>query len=492
MCERFAEDVILDFRQGRLPPEEAAALAAHLAGCPSCRDADRALAPLLAPAGPAPEPGPAADREVRRLVARAAAAGRAARRRRQAAALAAVALLAAGGWFAWSALRPAAAAPGPVVARLEAAPAGVVVRRDGVEVAARPGMELHARDTVAVSSDGSALIEFADDSRAELGPETTLALNDPGGGGFYLAEGFLAVEAAPHPAKRPLQIWTPEARADVLGTKFTLAAVGRQTNLRVAEGSVRLVRSRDGTSVDVRGGFHAKVNGAGGLAPAPGLSGTVLLVVAPQRAWPEWKRFNELLRERLVGSRLRRLGFRVEVRDHQDLRREDLAGRPLVILSVAEFNVGLEESLRRAGLRDAAVPVMCLEPLAFPCLGMTGPRQGRDFEWEKGPARVTFPNPGHPLSGGLAGERGDLFGRVGCLGWARPAGDAAVIAAVAADPSRVTAFGYEAGARMASGKAPARRVGLFLDPAQVDEGADAAWALFEAAVDWCAEPPAGR
>ena len=38
--------------------------------------------------------------------------------------------------------------------------------------------------------------------------------------------------------------------------------------------------------------------------------------------------------------------------------------------------------------------------------------------------------------------------------------------------------------------APARRVGLMLNPEQMTEDRDAAWLLFEAAINWCTDPAA--
>jgi hypothetical protein len=318
-------------------------------------------------------------------------------------------------------------------------------------------------------------------------------LHEPGGDPLELRGGFLAVDAAQRPAGSPLVIRTPGARAEVLGTRFTLGADDDETHLRVAEGLVHLVRIGDGAAVDVTGGHRAAVAGGdrAGLESRPSLSGTVLIIASYDKAPDAFARFNRLVGDRLLGRRLRHLGFRVEIRPHADVTAADLAGRPLVIVSYSEENVGFEQSLERVGLRAAGVPVLCFEPAAFPTLAMSGDRRGVDYDWQAGETAVDFPRPEHPLSGGLSGPRRDLFDRPGCYGWARPGPAAEGIAVVPGDRERAIVFAYEAGAAMVGGVAPRRRVGLFLDPGQIDERSESAWELVEAAVEWCVEPTRG-
>jgi hypothetical protein len=324
-----------------------------------------------------------------------------------------------------------------------------------------------------------------------LGPETSLCLHR-GGAPLELRRGFLAVSATHRATDRPLAIRTPDARAEVLGTRFTLGADAATTHLRVAEGLVHLLRVGDGAAVDVPGGYRAVVadGDRADLEPRPSLQGTVLLIASYDRAPSDFARFNRLVGDRLLGRRLRHLGFRVETKAHSDVTAGDLTGRPLVIVSFSELGVGFEQSLERVGLRDADVPVLCFEPLGFPTLGMTGGRKGVDYAWGKGPTPVEFPRPDHPLSGGLAGQRSDLFfDHPGTFGWARPGRMAARIATLPGEGARAVLFAYEAAAEMVTAAAPRRRVGLFLDPSQVGEHSAAAWRLVEAAVEWCAEPP---
>jgi hypothetical protein len=200
-----------------------------------------------------------------------------------------------------------------------------------------------------------------------------------------------------------------------------------------------------------------------------------------------------MVADRLLGSRLRHLGFRVETKDHLDVSASDLIGRPLVIVSFCQEGVGFEASLERIGLMRADVPVLCLEPVVYPVLGLTGSRRGVDYDCVEAHPSVTFQNSAHPLSGGLDGTQVDLFGKASnIVGWAKPGPAAVRIAAFVSDPSKATLFAYEAGATMVGLVAPRRRVGLFLDPTQTDAKSDAVWGLVEAAVEWCVEPTTAK
>ena len=383
-----------------------------------------------------------------------------------------------------------------VVATVVSADATVVLQRDGVERPVLAGMSLHEGDVVASPVDSTAVLNLPDTSRAELGPESALAFHHPGSrNALELRGGFLAVDAAHRPADHPLAIVTPDARAEVLGTRFSIGASAEETHLRVSEGLVHFIRIGDGASVDVASGHRAEVSNdvRRGLQTHPSLPGAALVITSKQMAPASFKRFDRLVADRLLGSRLRHLGFRVETKDHLDVTASDLVGRPLVIVSFCQEGVGFEPSLERIGLKTAEVPVLCLEPVIYPILGLTGNRRGVDYDCVEAHPSVRFQNPAHPLSGGLVGTRVDLFGKASnIVGWAMPGQAAVRIAAIEGDASKATLFAYEAGADMVGLVAPRRRVGLFLDPTQTDAKSEAVWGLFEAAVEWCVEPTSSK
>ncbi len=468
----------------------------HLADCPKCRSAMSELRAMLdeAQSGP-PRPGLTAESRVvdaiGRAVARVARPARSSHRARWAAA-AAVLLASVTGLIEFgSGFRKANAEA--IVATVIKTDGRVVVHRGGAERPAVAGMGLHEGDQVAVPAEATAILDLPDASRAELGPESSLTFHQSGGAdSLELEGGFLAVDASVRPPGHPLSIRTPDARAEVLGTRFTMGVNPEETHLRVSEGLVHLIRIDDGASVDVAGGHRSEVSGGRvDLQSRPSLPGTVLIIASHDQAPPHFERFDRLVGERLLGRRLRHLGFRVETKRHQEVRAADLVGRPLVIVSYSEERVGYEQSLERIGLKTAEVPVLCFEPMVFPTLGMTGTRRGADFDWLGGQGPVELTDPGHPLSGGLIGTRSDLFEKGDLIGWARPGREALKIAVLPGDGSQAVVFAYEAGAGMVEAQALRRRVGLFLDPARVGEGSETAWTLVEAAVEWCVEPPRG-
>ena len=491
------EDVLLDLIQARLSDAESDGASAHLTSCPACRTTLEELEVLLDDARrERPRPGALAEARVLEAIRK---LGRVVPRRRRTAtsirwAAAAAVFLAVTMGLVGLGLRELEAKV--VVATVVSADSRVVVRRDGVERPVVVGMKLHDGDVVAAPVDSMAVLGLPDASRAELGPESALAFHRPGSkNALELRGGFLAVDAAHRPAEHPLAVVTPDARAEVLGTRFSMGAAAGETHLRVSEGLVHFIRIGDGASVDVASGHRAEVSNdvRRGMRTHPSLPGAALVITSKERAPADVKRFDRMVADRLLGSRLRHLGFRVEVKDHLDVTASDLVGRPLVIVSFCQEEVGFEQSMAGIGLRTADVPVLCLEPVIYPVLGMSGGRRGVDFDWIGVRPSVTFPNPAHPLSAGLSGTRSDLYGEAtNVVGWARPGPGAIRIATIESDASQATLFAYEAGTGMVGAVAPRRRVGLFLNAAYQDAKSEAAWGLLEAAVEWCVEPPTGE
>jgi ferric-dicitrate binding protein FerR (iron transport regulator) len=375
---------------------------------------------------------------------------------------------------------------GPVIGTLSSLHGSVRVQGARGARLAKVGMKLHAADTLAVSVDASAVLALQGAIQAELGPETTLMFSGARAKALYLQSGFLAVEAGRQPPGQPLRIVTPDAQAEVLGTKFNVAASSRQTRLRVAEGTVKMWSESADSSVVVPAGFGSGIADGVALPVRPSPLGEVLLIESldKSRDSGQWAHFNREMASRLLSAHVRRLALQVVIKSHHQVQASDLKGRPLVIVSVSEEKVGFEDNLRRIGLAEARVPVMCLETIALPVLQMTGPKRGLDFEWSMPPKSVRFPRPDHPLSAGQAG----MVRLPVTFGWGRPAAEALRIAILDDHPDRAVLFAYDTGEKMMGRKAPARRLGLFLEPTFVDQLDTASWNLFEAAVNWCLEP----
>src|SRR5262249_23552276 len=125
------------------------------------------------------------------------------------------------------------------------------------------------------------------------------------------------------------------------------------------------------------------------------------------------RRGDLLVRQRLMGR-----GYRVRfVQDHQ-LQTEDTEGSRLVVVSSSASAAAVG-----AQLRDAAVPVLVMQPELYPAMGMTPDRQDEDFGWVAGALRLTMRQQQHPLA---AGRSGTVAGsaRGVRLGWGGAAGRA--------------------------------------------------------------------
>jgi FecR protein len=363
---------------------------------------------------------------------------------------------------------------------------GVEVIRDGVGRPAQPGDVLENGDSIQVSENSSARLKVTGFGMASLGPEAVLA-SRPEGRMLELQRGFMEIEAVPQPPDKPWRIRTPQAEVAVIGTRFSLASADGRTALRVQEGMVNLLNRTTGEVQPVPGGKRAF---ASAESPSPitgSRAGSVLLLTSRSAPTKEWDDFNRVIGSKLMNSRLWRLGFRVQTLHYDEVQPQDLRDRALVILSVFDQGVG-EPGLERIRLADSPVPVLCLEPDGFPVLGMTLGEAGVDYGTAARATAVEILAPAHPLAAGPQPITADWFS--GTSGWGKPAAGAQVIACLIGRPDQAVCFAYESSQLMAAPAAvlprlaPARRLGLFLDPHVMSDQAHAVWQIFEAAVDW--------
>jgi ferric-dicitrate binding protein FerR (iron transport regulator) len=126
-----------------------------------------------------------------------------------------------------------------------AALAGLFVARGSSPLAMNVDVALGAGDRV----DGPATVTFpGEDTTLKLDPGAALVIEAPGPGKrAFLRGGRLSASVDRQP--EPFVIRTPDARATILGTRFTLSVESGATRLEVAHGSVRLARGEE--KVDV-------------------------------------------------------------------------------------------------------------------------------------------------------------------------------------------------------------------------------------------------
>ena len=100
---------------------------------------------------------------------------------------------------------------------------------------------------------------------------------------------------------------------------------------------------------------------------------------------------------------------------------------------------------------------------------------------------LNITNAGHPLAAGLTAGIRTVATVAGAFAWGEPGGNPIIIARLN-DGSHPCLYGYETGAAMSSGTAPARRVNLFLQN-KTFAGLNAdGLKLFDAAVGWAVGP----
>jgi hypothetical protein len=158
---------------------------------------------------------------------------------------------------------------------------------------AKAGQKLFAGQAVeSTGAKSGAQVQFADGTRIELGPDTTVSdVSETRGKRIVLARGALTAEVTKQPADQPMIVSTPHGEAKVLGTVFRLSVEAASMRLDVKEGRVRLTRSSDSKAVDVPAGCFASagpekgdldlnadnkvtVSFQDGVSPTPRYSGT--------------------------------------------------------------------------------------------------------------------------------------------------------------------------------------------------------------------------
>jgi hypothetical protein len=313
-----------------------------------------------------------------------------------------------------------------------------------------------------------------------LGERGVLGVLDPSEGvsaRLFLARGRL--EHRPTGAHALVRIDTPFARVFLERARATVQVRERATHVAVAEGRARLQDAATGRTVNLEPRQSALMAAREGGASAVSVIGdrNVLLVVGRH---PDGS-YRPVACDRVVADRLSGLGFTVDVAIG-DQPMPPLEGRALVILAASVDSQSFDWDLR-----SAPVPIMTWESMLYVRLGLvadTRKNSGRVVNTDS----ITIKDATHPLAAGLRGtvrvsrKRGDHA-------WGLPSPWAAFVAHSPVDPTELVLFGYDEGARLPYGVAPARRVGFFLQDDTPLHLTDDGWRLFDAAVKWSAGLP---
>jgi len=124
----------------------------------------------------------------------------------------------------------AAAAFAQDVGQIKTARGQVYVERDGQRIAAKPGLNVRASDTLVTGADGAAGVTFLDNTRISVGPSTVFEIEryrfdsttHDGQFDASLKKGSLAVVSGKMVKQTPgsMRLRTPSSVMGVRGTEF--------------------------------------------------------------------------------------------------------------------------------------------------------------------------------------------------------------------------------------------------------------------------------
>jgi ferric-dicitrate binding protein FerR (iron transport regulator) len=112
-------------------------------------------------------------------------------------------------------------------------------------------------------------LQFNDGSTVTISGNAMLTFSDHGQKKLHLKEGGVSGDVKPQPAGKPMLIHTRSAMLEVLGTQFEVDAELLATTLNVSEGTVRIKRLSDGSTVDVPAKHRVIAAADRELSPVP-------------------------------------------------------------------------------------------------------------------------------------------------------------------------------------------------------------------------------
>jgi ferric-dicitrate binding protein FerR (iron transport regulator) len=246
---------------GELAADEATALAHHLGGCHACSAMFRAevashrrLMESAAAREAAHSPPTKATRRIAMPRRR-----RPTRRRAGVMAWIAIAALVVVGVGLLLSSRGVPERAGKVIAVVASADGGSVIPAAGPELPLRAQMPLVDGDRI--QARGSLTFALADEGTTITSAGCDLTLSQSGRRKRWeLLSGAITAEVEHQPANGGLTITTPQATAEVVGTRFSLSAEPARTRLEVSDGRVRFARHGAAEAILVEAGRSAVID----------------------------------------------------------------------------------------------------------------------------------------------------------------------------------------------------------------------------------------
>lgn len=190
-------------------------------------------------------------------------------------------------------------------------------------------------------------------------------------------------------------------------------------------------------------------------------------------------------RDSWIRDRLEDAGWAVTLVDDNGITASAADGKQLVVVPESASGATVSDTFRAT-----TTPVIVAESYILDDMGMVpvGSTNYGNTATDQTQVGVTTAGAVHPLGAGLPVGDATTSTVPMSHGWGKPAAGATVAATLPSDATKAVVFGYDSGAAMASGTAPARRVGWFHYSGAAGSLTDNATALFDAAVAWAGGP----
>ena len=178
-----------------------------------------------------------------------------------------------------------------------------------------------------------------------------------------------------------------------------------------------------------------------------------------------------------IDSLLTEMGFTVLVIGQDVVTDQDAVGMSLVLISATVSSGSIVTNM--PDVANTAVPLINWEPFLYDHLGFSELDGG-----EYNTTKILIVGEGHQMAADLPNDTVIITTVEKAVSYGTPAGDVEIIAVNATDESQAVLFGYDEGATMYTGTAPARRVGTFLLNDVADAMTEEGWALVIASIKW--------
>lgn len=145
-----------------------------------------------------------------------------------------------------------------------------VVARNGADLSAQIGMKIRPSDRLSVAPASQMMLRYHDNSTITLAADSSASLlQHATAKRLRMERGRMEAQVSAQYAGNPMIVYTPNAAAQAIGTRFALNCSSGRSELEVTGGSVRFMRLVDNRSVNVGSTSYAVVAETAPLVSRP-------------------------------------------------------------------------------------------------------------------------------------------------------------------------------------------------------------------------------